>query len=1142
MKKNAYLLILIVVLAGVFTASPAEAGSLVIPAWAFSKGNVKIQVPPAAGADAGPIVVSGPKEHWGWRVSYEVDIPVDGKYTLQVCYAAAEPRPLNVFLDGAREGEVCSKVTFGPSDSPTWNRSGAEWEPVTRWGGQLTILGKKKSIKKGKHTISFTRRQPMPNLIAIRLDTEAEFPKDWTPPKYKVRNIKSIPAASRKLFDTPGPLPRAQVFSMAKPRSTLKIPACTFDRGNAKIYASPDKYALDGPLAGDIEGGDSKDGLVEYDINVPVSADYTLEIHYSAIKPRPTDVFLDGKKLGRACTSMTVHDGNFVGPHPFRVNSRNASRRQKLLDTAKGAPMVLPLTKGTHTLKFTRRGPLPHLISLSLQTASAFPKDWAPPKRKVDLSRVPVAHRGVFLPMESVNVAALRLAIQETMTEFGSRYPKGEQYLKELSKLEANQKAAQAGSAEKKKETDAALVTFRREVMLAHPMLDFDKLIFLQRSSTHYSHTYAGPQGRVMGGRLCVLSPVSPEGKVTSLVPELEGGLFGRFDLSYDAKKLIFTYKKVPTGPFRLYEIDLDPDAGTMVPGSLRQLTFGGKEEEEARKNQVQKWLRDGNGFCDMYPCYLPSGKIMFSSTRAQRVVYCAPQPVTTLYVMDADGKNMRRLSENPISETIPTVLNDGRVVYTRWEYLDKGLGSVQNLWSMRPDGGGVDHVYKLNLTWPAAMGATRAIPGSQKMVTIAGNHYQPTMGSLVVLDVRGSRVSPDAMHCVTPEVSFRHTYDNKLPTGAFCDPYPLTETFFLASHYKGDPQHVRDPNFGLCLVDGWGNRAQLYRDLKISSFEPMPLRPRKKPPEIVTSGIDFDNKQKPGTMFIQDIYEGLTGIERGRVKYVRVMGNLEWPWDQNGMSWSLGKDPHRKIIYGVAKVHKDGSAHFTVPAKENIFFQALDKDYMAVQEMATYLNIMPGESRSCVGCHESRINAPGMVSAKRTIALTLPPETPSPQPGDVGMRVVDFRADIMPILNKHCIRCHSGKKPDGGLDFVNVPHGKFGTAYDSLLGTSLVCYRGTGKAGIQFVPPLTHGSRASELTSMLEKGHKKVKLSREELIRFATWVDSNVPYYGTYRGVRKAEDKDHPQYRVLPVTMKKTKTTKETVPVSMIRTKRHYE
>jgi hypothetical protein len=55
----------------------------------------------------------------------------------------------------------------------------------------------------------------------------------------------------------------------------------------------------------------------------------------------------------------------------------------------------------------------------------------------------------------------------------------------------------------------------------------------------------------------------------------------------------------------------------------------------------------------------------------------------------------------------------------------------------------------------------------------------------------------------------------------------------------------------------------------------------------------------------------------------------------------------------------------------------------------------------------------------------------------------------------------------------------------------------------------------------MLMKGHEKVKLSREEMVRLVTWIDANVPYYGTYRGHRNIEDKDHPNYRALPVALK---------------------
>ena len=750
-------------------------------------------------------------------------------------------------------------------------------------------------------------------------------------------------------------------------------------------------------------------------------------------------------------------------------------------------------------------------------------------------------------PVDAVDLAAMRLALEETTKTYGPRYPKGPEYLEQVMELTARQKA-EAVSPEQLQEIHDAATALRREIMLAHPLLDFDKLLFLKRSSHKYSHTYAGPQANIMGGSLCVLSPVSPDGKITPLVPELDEGLFDRFDLSYDAKKVIFSYKKTPQAPFRIYEVDIDPgalrsgsprqssgQAGIMVPGSLRQLIPDGEGEDEARRSQINDWLK--GGFSDMYPCYLPSGKIIFSSTRAQRIVFCAPQPVTTLYVMDADGKNVRRLSENPISETIPTVLNDGRVVYTRWEYLDKHLGTVQNLWAMRPDGRGVDHVYKLNNNRPAGMGASRAIPGSQKIVTVAGNHYHPSRGPVMLLDVRSSRRTHEAMVSITPEVPFPELYNNNdFPSGAFTDPYPFSESFFLASHRTGKVQYKTGAEFGLCLLDGWGNWTELYRDPELSCFEPMPLRPRQRPPDIVAARTTGEDK-KTGTMFIQDVYQGMTGIERGRVKYVRVMGNLEWPWDQSGISWSLGKDPHRKVVYGVAKVDEDGSACFKVPAKENIFFQALDKDYMAVQEMATYINVMPGECRSCVGCHEPRRKAPGV--AGRPMAANKPPQELMPQPGDKGVRVVDFTADIQPILDKHCAGCHSGKHVKGRPNFVNVPDGKFSHSYNNLVHSGVIRYRGTGRAGNKAVPPLTSGSRVSKLFGMLAKGHpssspegsgvasgssetspskSKVKLSREETIRIATWIDANVPYWGSYRGPWQVQEKDRPDFRLLPV------------------------
>jgi len=1112
------------VLSSVAVEAPrAEAGSLVIPAWSFARGNAQVFANPEEYADAGPIVGGGPEQPWGWTVEFDIDVPVAAKYTMQVCYASAEARPVEVFFDGVDLGKCCLGVTFAPTASGqpgdvTLNSSGAKWEALRA----LHVFNKLQPLAKGKHTLKFTRSGPLPHLVAIRLDTPTEFPADWQPPQYTVRDIENIPAAFRGAFAKFATLPPPlDATAPAKVAGSLTIPACTFDRGNIRIYASPDEFADAGPLVG---GGPNQpeESLAEYDVDFPVAGEYTLQFRYAAGEARPVDVWLDGRHVGRGCTGVTIGSRPTEIPVRFSWNSREA-KWEGLHDPKQGKLVTLSVGQGKHTLKLSRRGPLPHLAALRLDSATAFPPDWQPPKRKVDLSQVPPRLRPVFLTPGAVNVAALRLAVQDTMVAFGPEYPGGLKYLEKLAALEQQQRAVENAAAEEQQKVEDALQALRSEAMLAHPALAFDKLLFLKRPAAGYGHTYSDQHSKEIGGSLCVLSPVSADGKVTSLVPELDGGLFDRFDLSYDAKKLVFAYRTEAT-PYRIYEIDLDREAGKMIPGSLRQLTFGGEAEAEAIRCQVGGGERR---FHDMDPVYLPNGKIMFASTRAQRIVFCAPgASVTTLYVMDADGKNLRRLSESPVNETAPSVLDDGRVIYTRWEYVDKGLGNGQGLWALRPDGSGVDHVYKNNTVYPAGMSNARSIPGSQQLVTVTGGHHFTAIGPVVLVDARRSRRTTEAMNCITPEIGYPPSMGYpSTGFGVFMDPYPFSERFFLVSH---DPRvkNSGQNGFGLYALDGWGNRAELYRDPDLSCFEPLPWRPRRRPTEIApvaqfakAAGSASTADEATSTIFIQDIYQGLTGIERGRVKYVRVMAALEWPWDQNGISWSLGTDPHRKRIYGVAEVHQDGSAYVTVPSDQNLFFQALDEDYMALQQMSTFINLMPGEQRSCIGCHEHRRMAPS-IAAARVQAMDSPPQTLAPQPGDDGPRMVDFSADVQSTFDRQCIGCHSGPQPDGNLDLVGVPQGKFSRSFDNLVGSGLVNYRACGYGAAHFlaVPPLTHGSHRSPLIGQIRRAPCKANLTREEQIKIATWIDANVPYYGTYRGRRDVRDKDHPEFRALPL------------------------
>jgi hypothetical protein len=221
-------------------------------------------------------------------------------------------------------------------------------------------------------------------------------------------------------------------------------------------------------------------------------------------------------------------------------------------------------------------------------------------------------------------------------------------------------------------------------------------------------------------------------------------------------------------------------------------------------------------------------------------------------------------------------------------------------------------------------------------------------------------------------------------------------------------------------------------------------------------------------------------------------------------------------------KVHADGSAFFNVPSNENLFFQALDEDFMALQQMPTFINLMAGEQRSCIGCHEPRKNAPSIVPV-RLLALEQPPQSLVPQPGDTGPRMVHYAADVQPTFNKHCIACHSGESAKGRLDLTDVPTDNYNIPYEKLIGRGLVNFADCrfGRSNFVAVPPLSRGSHPSKLVAQIRKDPCKADITREEFVRIVTWIDANVPYYGTYQGSRELKDKGKPDFRPLPLVGK---------------------
>ena len=947
------------------------------------------------------------------------------------------------------------------------------------------------------------------------------------------RAVVVLTAALLAVCSGVSPAVGAEAGTKTKPAGSFQIAAWTFDRGNAKVFANPDIYADYRDKHPDLVLGDGArlPWTIEYDVDFPVDATYTLHVYYGSPEPRPLNVWLDGKSMGKCCRRVTGNAPPYPDRHPQHNRPRDAEGFHGL---EWEEACKLPVTTGKHTLKFTCQGLPPRLSALRLESPAAFPKGWKPAGRKVNFGRVAAVSRTIFLPADAVNVAALRLAIEDMIATFGPQYLQGPQYLKQLAELEENQAAAQGGAPEQKQKIETALKSLRRRAMLDHPALRFDKLLFIKKryagASTYTAHMNHGDDG----GNLYVLSPVSAEGKVTPLVPELTKGVFGRFDLSFDATKVVFCYA-MEGKTNRIYEIDIDPKTGLRPGGSrLRQITRGGADEDEAIR--CSKGIC-GNGFDDVDPVYLPNGKILFASTRSQRQVLCFPATVTSLHVMDADGKNIRCISRGQVNEISPCVLDDGRVVYMRWEYVDKGFANVQSLWAVRPDGSGSDHVFKNNVICPGAMMHARSVPDSRKIVTTAAGHHGGHHGPIVLIDNRRHRRTADAMENLTPEIRYPGMYGMPGSIGAFREPYPFSEKFFLVSHKPGGVQYGKGAEFGIYALDAWGNRAELYRDPVLSCLQPMPLRPRRKPTDISPVTPTAEEKASGlATMFMNDVYQGLPGIERGRVKYVRVMEAMNLTWEdcaqaapgdsagQQALAVSLQGDVARKFVHGIATVHEDGSAFFTVPSRKNLFFQALDENYMELHRMRTFINLMPGEKRSCVGCHEFRRKAPNLRNTGRPLAMARGVAALYPQPGDTAPRAVHYALDVQPILDKRCVSCHGGDAPKGNLVLTGDLTTLWNRSYENLLNKALVSYLQTcsyGSSSVPLEPPLTFGSHQSKLVERVRHDPCKAGLTREEFIRIVTWIDANAPYYGTHAGKKNLKWKNEPDFRPLPLAGK---------------------
>jgi len=577
-----------------------------------------------------------------------------------------------------------------------------------------------------------------------------------------------------------------------------------------------------------------------------------------------------------------------------------------------------------------------------------------------------------------------------------------------------------------------------------------------------------------------VIDPKTPE--------TLGVGVYRDPDLSFDAKRLVFAFKG-PEGNTSIYEIGVDGKG-------LKRLT------DPARDCKARKPTQGlvGRGQHDITPCYLPSGRIAFTSTRTGAHVMCFSSYIDVLHTMNADGSDIRCLSVNNQNEFDPSVLPDGRILYGRWEYIDKTALYMQSLWTVNPDGSNETAFFANNLAKPTAVLDARTVPDTDLVVASLTPHNGQAVGAIAMIDAKVGKNSLDAITNFTPE--YRKEMDQGLRRGP-CDPWPLSKDVVLIANNA--PSH--GAHGVIELIDRFGFRTVVHRDPEISCYAPMLVKPRPKPRDV----LSLIQPGKPATFVVHDIYKGLTGIDRGRVKKLRVIETTarisgiprggRW-WNQAFLaSWQGSYDI--KYFLGTVPVEKDGSAYFEAPPGKALYFQALDADGRMLQSQRTFVQAVQGVARSCTGCHIREDNAAPAVATMRPLAARTAPAKLKTESWGEGF--LDYPTMVQPILDRRCVSCHGGAKGiKGGIDLAGGWTWAFNISYETLIKNTLVgflnCNNGAVK-GSEILDPLTHGSGAAPLTKLLLGGHKKyVKdMPQKEIDLLLAWMDGNCNYYGTW-------------------------------------------
>ena len=718
------------------------------------------------------------------------------------------------------------------------------------------------------------------------------------------------------------------------------------------------------------------------------------------------------------------------------------------------------------------------------------------------------------------------------------------------------------------KEKTAKAQALRKE--LFDGKLGFTDLLLVKRKPLNISHVYVyHVEGFRPGGGLYIFSPKEEKLKC---IFDAKDGMITTADLSYDGKEVVFALRR----------------GGHVGSNPVAHIEDISRYKEEKSNYHVFKINIDGTGlkqlthgsYNNLDPCWLPDGGVGFISDRKPAYAYCYVVTSPVIYRMESDGSKQKRLSANYLMDFTPSVLEDGRIIYTRWEYVDRAACPIQSLWAINPDGTGLSGFYGNRVISPGTFMDAQPVPGTNKIVATATNHNGPCRGGIVLIDPSKGANAKEAVTNLTPEINiYAHRLgggpwgNGMLDTrvrGTYEKPLALSKDRFLVS--KGGTIQLRDFDANAISL--------IFPQGGMGWYCPMPVR-RVKPPPVVTGATmdhmvvlpeDGSVSGAWATMFMQDVYYGLEPhVKRGEIKQIAVVQEIEKSThspqnnkrlDGHGMRniavfgfqfplVSCGATYAPKKLWGFADVNPDGSATFKVPSEVPIYFLALDKEGRALQRMRSFTHLMPGELQGCVGCHADRGSA--TPHTRKVVALrAVAQELIKPAWGVKGF---SYQEVVQGVFDRNCIKCHNEREQPGNVDltgdmtdFFNVSydilartgtqgernwirHGSpSGPKYDKVRGMSpyaewIWSINGAGHNVLE-IKPGRWGSPASKVAEIIRSGHPdkkgktRVNVPDKDRRRVYIWLDLNVPYYGTSSSNHKAHLGSR---RMMPLALEST-------------------